>query len=308
MSTLLSSDIIIFMRRKLLFLLAVILICAGLFLFVKIIDSFKTPGKGALQIKTNIAGTVFLNGTEIGTAPLCKCNESDTIPAGIYDLRIEPEDKTLSAFSTKISINGGVLTAVERTFLPGAFASASILTLEKINSENPELVITSLPDNAIITIDSVSRGATPYKATDLSESEHELKINKEGFQEKTIQIKMIKNHRLIIEAYLGTQGANEKLEQISNQEATSSARLNEEKDDEEEPTEDEAAKIQITTILTTPNGFLRVRSGPGTSFSEVTRVDTGDEFEFISERNAWYQIRIDENTTGWISSQFAEIN
>jgi len=289
------------MKRKLLFLLAIVLITSGLFLFVKVLDSFKTPGKGALQISTNVKSKVFLNGTEIGTAPLCKCTENETIVSGIYDLRIEPEDKNLSAFSTKVKINGGVLTAVERTFLPGAFASASILTLEKDTTQKPELVITSLPDKTIVTIDSISKGITPFQTSDLSESEHELRIGKEGFQEKTMQIKMIQNHRLVVEIYLGTQGADEKLELQNNsaEEASNSAETN---------ALEEIISDKKVTILNTPNGFLRVRSGAGTNFPEVTRVESGEIFDLIEESNGWMEIRIDENTTGFISNEFAELN
>lgn len=288
------------MVRKLLFVLAVILITAGLFLFVKVLDSFKSPGKGALQINTNVKGKVFLNGTEIGTAPLCRCTENETLPSGTYDLRIEPEDKNLAAFSTKVKINGGVLTAVERTFLPGAYASASILTLEKINSQQPELVITSLPDKAIVTIDSISKGITPYQANDLSVSEHELRISKEGFQEKAMQIKMIENHRLVMEVYLGTEGAQEQLEKNSPDDNAI--------EEEELPEATIETEDKTVTILTTPNGFLRVRSGAGTNFDEVGRVNSGDTFNLISEDNGWLEIEIEDNITGFISSEFAEIN
>lgn len=289
------------MLRKLLFLLAIIFITSGLFLFVKVLDSFKSPGKGALQISTNVKSKVFLNGTEIGTAPLCKCTENETIASGTYDLRIEPEDKNLSAFSTKVKINGGVLTAVERTFLPGAYASASVLTLEKINSQKPELVITSLPDKAIVTIDSISKGITPFQTSDLSVSEHELRIGKEGFQEKNMQIKMIENHRLVIELYLGTQGADEKLEQ---------QKTETEEDELIGTTELETIEIEdrTVTILNTPNGFLRVRSGAGTNFPEISRVNSGDTFDLVSEEGNWLEIQIEANTTGFISSEFAEIN
>lgn len=288
------------MVKKLLFVLAVILITAGLFLFVKVLDSFKAPGKGALQINTNVKGKVFLNGTEIGTAPLCRCTENETLPSGTYDLRIEPEDKNLAAFSTKVKVNGGVLTAVERTFLPGAYASASILTLEKISSKQPELVITSLPDKAIVTIDSISKGVTPYQANDLSVSEHELIIGKEGFQDKTMQIKMIENHKLIVEVYLGTEGAEEQ--------ETLESNATEDEETEEESEEEPLETVQTVTILDTPNGFLRVRSGAGTNFPEITRINSGETFDLIEEENGWMEIQIDETTTGFISSEFAEIN
>jgi len=290
------------MIRKLLFILAVVFITAGLFLFVKVLDSFKSPGRGALQVTTNIKSKVFLNGKEIGTAPLCKCTDSETLPSGQYDLRIEPEDASLSAFNSKISINGGVLTAVERAFLPGAYASASILTLERTDSKSPELVITSLPDNAIVTVDSIPQGVTPIKIGSLSISEHELKLSKDGFKEKTLQIKMIENHRLVIEVYLGTVNSEEI---ISSDENTNQS---DNSPSEKILEEAENQSAQTVTILNTPNGFLRVRSGAGTNFSEIARVNSGETFDLLGEQSGWYKIQIDENTTGFISSQYAEKN
>lgn len=282
------------MKRKLLFGLSILLVASGIFLFVRVLYSFKNVEKGALQVTANIKSKVYLNGNLIGETQLCKCNQNDTLQAGEYDIRIEPTDTTYAAYTTRVRINGGVLTAVDRTFLPGSLASSYVLTLEKSQSQKGELVITTIPEGAMVTIDSVASGATPFTTDKLSASEHELEIQKQGFAKKTVRIRIVDGHKLIVNATLGTEGSGEELSATPTPTTTPTEGIS--------PTPAANGKV---TILDTPNGFLRVRSGAGTTFSEVSRVNSGDSFDLLNEETGWYEIQVDSTTTGWISSQFA---
>lgn len=282
------------MKRRLLLGLSIILVATGLFLLFRVIYSFRDVERGGLQVTANMGGRVFLNGENIGNLPIRKLDQKDTIQTGNYELRIEPEDVTLSSYTARIRINGGVLTAVDKTFLPGSLGSSYILTLEKSSNPKPQIEITSIPSGALVTIDSVAVGATPYTSDSLSASEHEVEIQKEGFAKKTIRIRVVENHSLIVSATLGTGdiGSTSPIESV---EASPSAI----------PIPTTAESKSSATILQTPNGFLRVRSGPATSFGEVTRVSTGETFDILDEQTGWYKIQVDEITSGWISSQYA---
>ena len=59
-------------------------------------------------------------------------------------------------------------------------------------------------------------------------------------------------------------------------------------------------------ILSTGVGFLRVRSGAGTGFPEITKIDPGEEFPLLEEKGGWYRIMLDDGREGWITGQFAE--
>lgn len=286
------------MKRKLLLALSIILVASGLFLLVRIIYSFKDVEKGGLQVTANIKGKVLLDGKYIGVLPLRKSDQSDTIPAGNYEIRIEPTDTTYSAYTLRVRINGGVLTAVDKTFLPGSLGSSYSLTLEKSSNPKPQIEITSIPDGAMVTIDSIASGVTPYKTDALTASEHELEIQKEGFAKKTIRIRAINNHKLIVNASLGTGDITDStITPVVSPSITTTLT----------PTPTTASKTTVT-ILPTPNGFLRVRSGAGTTFDEVSRIKPGESFDLIEENNGWYQIQVDAKTTGWVSSQYAMKN
>lgn len=279
------------MKRKLLLILAFVLVASGLFLLVRAIYMFKDAGRGGLQVTANIGGRVLLNGNHIGDIPVRKMGQQETIPVGTYELRIEPHDTTLAAYTTMIRINSGVLTAVDKTFLPGSLGSSSILTLERTSNPKPQIEITSIPDGALITIDSIPVGATPYKSDSLSASEHEIELQKEGFSKKTIRVRTVENHILVVSATLGT-GDVGILPQVTDAPSPT-------------PSVSPTPTQSKITILQTPNGFLRVRNGPGTSFPEIARVNTGETFTITDEQTGWYQIQVDPNTIGWVSSQYA---
>lgn len=59
-------------------------------------------------------------------------------------------------------------------------------------------------------------------------------------------------------------------------------------------------------ILPTGIGYLRVRSDPSTTGTEVGRVDVGKMFELMEENVGWYKIQYEEGKEGWISGTYAE--
>ena len=283
------------MKRKILLFISVILVTSGLFLLTKVVYSLKDVTKGGIQITANANGRVMLDGKFIGNLPIRKINPSDIISTGNYELRIEPENTTLPIFTSRIKVNGGVLTAVDKTFLPGSLGSSYILTLEKSAEQKPQIEITTIPDGALVTIDSVAIGSTPFKSDSLSSSEHEVELQKEGFSKKTIRVRTIENHILVVSANLGT-GELGNIPQITPTVTQPNLTLT--------PTIPPLSNTRVI-ILNTPNGFLRVRSGAGTSFGEVSRIKPGEKFDLISEKNGWYEIKIDVNLNGWVSSQYA---
>lgn len=69
-------------------------------------------------------------------------------------------------------------------------------------------------------------------------------------------------------------------------------------------------ELQQVLIQDTPNGFLNVRSGPGTNFAKIGKVKPGETYELVSQdqvNGGWYQIRLDANRTGWVTRAYANI-
>lgn len=288
------------MKRNLLLIVAVILIVTGLFLLVLTFRTLMPKKTGALQVQANIKSTVYLDDKIIGTTTLCLCDPDKYIPVGEYTIKIVPEDTQFSPFVVKTKVEPNVLTVVERTFLPGSQASAYTLTLEEIDSKDAQIFVGTLPDSAIITIDSIPRGASPYLLDSISVSEHEIEIEKEGFSKQTIRVNAVEGRKLTVYAYLGTQGEEiaSDLEKVSPTPTTTSSSAPEQK----------STSANTITINSTPVGFLRVRSTPSTSGEEVGRVDPGEEYEYSQTQNGWYKITLSDETEGWVSGTYVSEN
>lgn len=278
------------MRRKLLGLVSIILIFIGFFLLFQVIASFIPKGRGALQVTSSVKAKVILNGKEIGNTPLCKCDEGDRIDEGNYTIQIVPEDSSSNTYTAKIKIGKNVLTAVDRIFLPGSYASAYTLYLEKIFSNDSELFVSSLPSGALVSIDGNDEGVTPLLEKKISSSEHEIELQKGGYGKKTIRVRTVPGYKLIAEAVLGTIPSSE--EDLPGNESTPTPTSTQEK-----------AKV---LILETPTGFLRVRSAPNINSSEVGRVNPGEELTLLSEQNGWYEVELSSGDKGWVSSDYAQ--
>ncbi len=281
------------MKRRIGLAVAILLILAGMFLLVRIAANILIPrGKGALQVTSNIKADVILNNKHLGTTPFCRCEQNETILAGEYDLKIVPQDKTFDPFMIRVRINANVLTAVERTFLPGSLASSYVLTLEKISAKGPELFIASIPDQALILLDGKEESVTPLFIKSISASEHELEIQKQGFSKKTVRVRTVPSYKLVLNVILGTEtGPDETSESLTPTPVLS-------------PTITDKPRV---VIKNTPVGFLRVRETPSTAAKEIGRVSPGESFLYIDENASWYQIELSDGTRGWISKQYAAI-
>lgn len=275
---------------------AVLLIAAGTLLILNF-GKLLFAGYGALQITTNIKSKAYIDDKFIGDTPLCKCKKNEMLKEREYVLKIVPEDKSFSPFSHKIKINKNVLTAVDRTFVPGSNASAYVLTLEKNNNKEPEILITSIPEGALVSIDNTPpQGITPFLLKNISEAEHDLEISKDGFGKKTMRVKTIAYYKLVADIILGSQ---ENSQGIAKSTPTPTITPT--------PTSKTAQKkVTQVKILSTPNGFLRVRKGPSLSDEEITRIQTGDIVTYVDEQNGWIKIELSDETVGWISADFAE--
>ena len=64
--------------------------------------------------------------------------------------------------------------------------------------------------------------------------------------------------------------------------------------------------VDKVKILPTGVGWLRVRSEPSLSASEVTKVNVGEKFLFLEERVGWVKIKLTDGREGWVSSDYVE--
>ncbi|MBI2025946.1 MAG: PEGA domain-containing protein [Candidatus Levybacteria bacterium] len=275
--------------RKLLFVLICFLIASVIFGLVVYLLG-KRPEKGALQVTASIKAQVYVDAKLVGETPLCLCEAKDMLNAGEYTIRLVPKEGNFEPFQRKITISPKVLTVVDRTFSQTALSQASIITLSKIDDKNDaQISVISFPTDAQVYLDSELVGQSPVLLKNITESDHEIKVVRQGYKDKTVRIKTVLGYKLETVIYLG----------IDPQVATSSATLI------SSPSAQTVAKEQTIIILDTPTGFLRVRENPNVSSAEIGRVNPDEIFVLLDEQNGWYKIKLKDGVEGWVSSQYA---
>ncbi len=63
---------------------------------------------------------------------------------------------------------------------------------------------------------------------------------------------------------------------------------------------------QKIVILETPTGFLRVREKDSIGSAEIGTVKPGDKLDLISEKADWYEVKLPDGKTGFISATYAK--
>src|SRR5664279_2853563 len=127
------------------------------------------------------------------------------LSAGDYTIRLVPNDTSLREFQEKITISQAVLTVVDRKFGKNALSEGSIISLSPLSDKKKtELLVVSFPQGADVSLDDASIGSTPLLAEDPTESDHVLKVSKDGYNEKEVRIRTPLGYKLTVAAYLST--------------------------------------------------------------------------------------------------------
>ena len=268
--------------RTILIVLLVLFTLAGVGTMV---FNFLVPKSGGLLIETSPASTIYINGEEVGRTPYTSLRK-----AGEITLRLIPDSfgQPLSPFEEKINLVSGFETVVRRYFGDSREKTeGEILSFEKLptKSETGIIVVTE-PEGAQVVIDTVSKGTSPYSASSLESGVHTLKLSVNGYKDRSVELNLIKGFKLV--AYV-------KLAKLE---------IQENKIEEVKPVTQKLVKI-----LSTPTGFLRVRSEASSSAKEVGQVKPGGEFGYLgeSEDGDWYKINFDEELEGWVTGQYSEV-
>lgn len=283
--------------KKLFFILIPSLIVGLIvFLLFKLVINVRSE-KGALQVTSVPESKIYLNGIYLGQTPLCKCEATDMLKTGEYTIRLVPSENDLPEFQEKITITKSVLTVVDRHFDKGGASEGSVISLEPLkDKKSVELLSVTIPQQAEVFLDGNTVGLSPIDVHDVTESDHSIKVEKDGYKDKIVRVKTAAGYRLTAKIYLGVTDvlavpsptpppADE-----STPAATSSA----------------SAKQAKVVILPTGTGFLRVRESNSLGALEIGRVTPGETYPLLGESNEWYQIELTDGTKGWISAQYAE--
>lgn len=273
------------MKKVIILVIILVLFFLGFLIFA---NPFKKEQLSAMQISSLPKATVFLDGKHIGRTPFY----DEKLKSGEFTLKLVPEEngKNLPFWIQKIKLTPDTLTAINWQFgQTERLSEGEIIALEKVNG-NSQIAVITTPDQVQVKIDSDPKGVSPLFLKDLKEGDHEVVLFKDGYNQRTIKVKTVSNYRLAITAWLSKSDIATSSSEIKDQEATISAEI----------------KKQDITITETGMGWLRVREEPSLSASEAARVNTGDNFSLLEEKDGWIKIEYKKGQFGWVSSDYTK--
>jgi hypothetical protein len=314
------------MKRKLIFLLIIAGI-AGIIFFIFRFLTDRTPKQGVLKVISSPVTTIFLDNRHIG-----RTSYEDKIAEGEYTIKLTPESsvQTVSSWQGKIKIFRNLLTYVNADLGDSEFNSAiDVLWLERITSKLSEVSVITNPDGAAVLLDGENKGLSPISIADVPVGDHTILITSPGFSQRTVKVKTTAGYKLIATVKLALSGQNFGVspEASSSPTATVSAMTTPTTKIKTTPSATPKITSKATPTITlitspkptqpdpekpyiiikdTPTGFLRVRSEPSTTASEIGRVNPGEKYAIADTQNGWYKIVYNGTDEGWISGQYAE--
>jgi hypothetical protein len=274
--------------KKVFYILApfvlVVLIFAAVLYFLS-----QNKSKGALQVTSAPIAKVYLNGKLLGQTPLCACELKDMLTVGDYSLRLVPTQGAFPPFEQTITISPKVLTVVDRTFGQQGLGSGSIINLTPLSDpKDAQISVVSFPDATQVFLDDNLQGQSPLLLNNITDSDHELKLSKEGYKDQIVRIKTTPGYKLEALIFLGI---NPDVAATTASSASASAAL-------------PVAKV---LILQTPTGFLRVRDQASLAGKEIGQVKPGETYQLLDDQTTgWFQIKLTNGQSGWISSEYAQ--
>lgn len=317
------------MKKLLLVLLPPILACIVFFSAMYILSK-TDKGKGALQVTATPKADVYLDGKLIGSTPFCKCKLPEMMPTGDYTIKLVPKDNNLQPFEQQIPINKSVITVVDVAFGDNNNNSARIISLAPLNDANAtQIFATSFPDNTRVLLDKNDSGKTPVLLNDVTDSDHDIIFDKDGYESKLLHVHTVKGYKLSAIAFLAvktdvnatTSAGPSAPAATASGSPTPSVTGGVSGTPSPTPKTTVTPKLTLTLtptkattttgsqvlILSTPTGYLHVRATPSSAGAIVTNVNPGQTFPLVSQQSGWYKIQLSDGTAGWVSGQYAKL-
>lgn len=259
----------------------------------------ENPENSLVVISEPSGAEVYLDGTKIGVTPF----SSQNISTGDYELKIshtgyEPQ-------VARISVNKGYT-------LNGSIKLFPYPILETITefSQYPGLYNLSSDNDAIVSDTQVWAKAVAYW-----NQTRGINIDGVGENKETIFGYFIDFKGNIFDSNGENIVTSEDFQRLQGAEKGGYLGRSIDGDNLTKEAQEAFASLsgltvsgKTATILSTPTGWLRVRSAPNLNGTEITTVNAGQTFPVIEEGSGWVKISVSGDTQGWVSSTYIQLS
>ena len=259
------------MRRAYFVLVVALFVAGAVFFLWRLLQ----PTRAGVDIESSPAGLVYLNGRQVGRTPY----QNYHLRPGNWQVRLVTEDKRWT-WERTLSIPAGTKVLIRREFRGPLSQGRVVYLLPSPKGAKASCFLTSLPPKASVTIDGEMKGFTPLSLADIGAGNHHFIFALPNRDHQELELQAVAGRRLVAEVDFGP------------------AKL-------ASATPTPAAAEKKVKIKETPTGWLRVREKPTRASPEVARVNPGQEYPYLDERDGWFEIEYQPGKTGWVSGRYA---
>jgi hypothetical protein len=267
-----------------------------------------TRSKAAsLTVLTQMPMGVELDGTKIGTAPL----QSHSLPAGAHALMLKPIDPSLSPYQHQLTFHPSINTVVH--WNPGQRSedsSGGVFFLEPLKgSQASEIFVTTVPENALVTLGTDPLGPAPLTRTLDPEppEEQAVTVTSAGYDSLTYTLSFHRGYRTVAQFKLAkTEGTETTPEPSATPFASPASTF--------QPATNSAALVPLPRVLILSTGVrqdgvegVRVRTAPNTASNTVGFAVSGQRYRLLGDgQSGWVPIEL-QGQPGWVSGGYVTI-
>jgi len=258
----------------------------------------KTGGPAAISITSDPDGVgVKIDGRDVGKTPVL----IEDIEAGTHDLHLSLENFETRKINVKTA--DGYQLRISSKLALNPFPTGEVKEID-FGGEKVTVYNLSPTDTLFVDAASLAKGIiywTRTRGLGTAQIKLDYFVDAEGkifdaegkdFDPETFDGEQVETAAV---GYLGNAGD----EDLSDQAKISLASLT--KKILKTP-----PLVDKVKILPTGVGWLRVRSEPGLSGTEVTKINVGEKFLLLEEKTGWVKIKLADGGEGWVSSDYVE--
>jgi len=243
--------------------------------------------KAAVEIISYPSAKVYINDKEAGMTPY----KNNTLKPGEVEIKLTTEN---NEWTKKLQLENATNTVINREFGKTERESGGyILYFEMTGDKNKAgFLASSQPVRSTVKIEDEVVGLSPIRIDNVEDGDKKLSISYPGYKNMNSFVKFIKGYQLVVEADLAKEEIVEMVETKAEETMIASG----------------SAKKTVVVISQTETGWLRVRSSPSSGGSELTKINPGESYELMEEKDGWYRIDLKNGLSGWISAAYARKN
>lgn len=301
------------MKKKLLYLLFLILIAGGGIIAKVYFFDGSDSRVGHLQIYSTPDATVFIDSRAVGRTPFNQSLKPGTYTVKLIPIAADPNITETSGvtWQGKTTVSAYQYTFIRRELRNTEVESAGeTLTIQRspniVDSGFGEIQVETEPDGAIVSYDGQDMGVSTYLVKRVPVGLHEISVYLPKFRRRTAKVRVVSGgYTTVAHFQLGLDIDFDKKYEFGRAfEASRSGTLPE--ISKAEPTPTPLPKVEKVEIADTPTGFLRVRESNTLNSKEISQVKPGEVYSYIEESEGWVKIKLTDGQEGWVKGEYVK--